>query len=303
MPKDLHKSKVTQKESKHARYYTRHREERKAQSRDYKRDCKVVLKAQKQGLVIASERNTNPIRRSSIDVPSVPAPPQLLVKGNKMMSHSMYQDFITLRNKIDDWVERTRSHLPAMKTSLVSNFPLYLFTGAILATDLHLFLDKYGDIIPSHYLDVWRFHKSVCGMQLALGSGRAQLVLEIDPDMAIPQPNWADVTFWVPQDSTSLSVSIHKRLSLLHSKADRFNVISSKLMHSQIGQWTYEEIERCIQLGQKLYMDWYTVLDDLDDDFTSIWGICPFLKETSHTVYKIGQTLEKLTYLLPHLSK
>ncbi|KIK55262.1 hypothetical protein GYMLUDRAFT_62686 [Collybiopsis luxurians FD-317 M1] len=160
-----------------------------------------------------------------------------------MMSHSMYQDFMTLRNKVNNWVEHTRFRLPAVKTNLISKFPLYLFTGGALATDLHLFLDKYGDIIPSHYLNVWRFHKSVCGMQLALGSGRAWLALKEDPDVAIPQPNWADITFWVPQDSTLLTVSIHKRLSLLHSRADRFNSISIELVHSQIGQWTNKEME------------------------------------------------------------
>ncbi|KIK62159.1 hypothetical protein GYMLUDRAFT_242850 [Collybiopsis luxurians FD-317 M1] len=177
-----------------------------------------------------------------MDIPSVPVHPHLLANGQEM-SHSMYQDFNTLRNKIDNWVECTTARSPAMKTNLVSNFPSYLFTSGALATDLHLFLDKYGDIIPSHYLDVWRFHKSICGMQLALGSGRARLVLEVNPDMAIPQPNWADVTFWVPQDSTPLTVSIHKRLSVLRSKADRFNAISVRLMRSQLEQWTYEEIE------------------------------------------------------------
>ncbi|KIK57520.1 hypothetical protein GYMLUDRAFT_61262 [Collybiopsis luxurians FD-317 M1] len=286
MPQDLHESKVMPKESKHARYYARHHKEHQAQSREYKQGHKFALKeAPQQSLVIETGKNTNSISPPSMEVPLIPVHSQLLVRGEEMTTHSMYQDFITLQNKIDNWVECTMSCSPAVKTCLLSNFLSFLFASSALAMNLHLFIDKYRDTIPYHYLNVPRFHKSV------------------NPDMALPQPNWAGVTFWVPQDSSPFTATIHKRLLVLRLKADRFNGISVRLTHFQLGQWTYEETEQCIQLGQNLYMEWYTVLDDLDDNFTSTWGIQPFLKEMSCMVYKIGQTLEKLTYTLLHLLK
>ncbi|KIK50022.1 hypothetical protein GYMLUDRAFT_253340 [Collybiopsis luxurians FD-317 M1] len=267
----------SKKETKHSRYYAKHRLERQAESREYYHKRTAASKR-------AKRSENGPSSRSRLAV-------KPLV--------SMYQEFLTLRNDIDDWINRTAAQFPLMKPELRSQLSTHLFSGGSLSDELHRFLDRYTRKLKAFDdLDVWRLFKSVCTMQQALGGGRARLVLQFAPNMEIPQPSWGGVSLWTPQ-SLQLSTNIvYQRLLKLRHETERLTEISEKMKRYK-GDWVwkYGEVENCLHLGRNLFLEWYNMLDDLDED-PDISELPMFFKETSRRLYELGQTLEYFTFIL-----
>ncbi|KIK52153.1 hypothetical protein GYMLUDRAFT_64440 [Collybiopsis luxurians FD-317 M1] len=219
----------SKKETKHSRYYAKHRLERQAESREYYHKCTAASKRTKR-----SENGPSSCSRLAVK-PLV----------------SMYQEFLTLRNDIDDWIN-------------------YQYTCKLKAFD---------------DLD-------------ALRGGRARLVLQFAPNMEIPQPSWGGVSLWTPQ-SLQLSTNIvYQRLLKLHHETEQLTEILEKMKwYKGDWVWKYREVENCLHLGRNLFLEWYNMLDDLDEDL-DISELPMFFKETSCCLYELGQTLEYFTFIL-----
>ncbi|KIK53470.1 hypothetical protein GYMLUDRAFT_63713 [Collybiopsis luxurians FD-317 M1] len=205
----------------------------------------------------------------------------------------IYQDFLALRNSVDNWLNCAVPWSPFSDPELKQQFSTYLLSGGMLSNHLPTFDD----------LNFWCFFKSICAMQQALGSGRAKLVFEIAPQMEIPQPSWGSTTLWAPQDLTPSTETIYWRLLKLRSRTDRLQRISRKMQGYNGNMiWRYEEVQRCIQSGRQLYMDWYSMLDNLEEDLSGL-DLPIFLKEVSHSSYDLGQNLEYLMHVLQTLPR
>ncbi|KIK53805.1 hypothetical protein GYMLUDRAFT_63576 [Collybiopsis luxurians FD-317 M1] len=140
-------------------------------------------------------------------------------------------------------------------------------------------------------------------MQQALSSGRARLVFEIAPQMEIPQPSWGDSTLWVLQSSSLSTETIYRCMLKLRTRMDRLMRITQKMQrYTGTLTWRYEQVENCIHSGWELYMDWYNMLDDLEDNPSAV-ELLMFLKETSCTLYNLGQVVEYLTYIFQNVPK
>ncbi|KIK50858.1 hypothetical protein GYMLUDRAFT_252605 [Collybiopsis luxurians FD-317 M1] len=278
----------SQATTKHSRYYAKHRSERQAQSREYKHRRTTASK----------RRETPRVAPHFLDRP------QLLFPRAEGHIVSMYREFHALRNSIDDWWNRAVPQFPAMKPELIPQFSTLLHSGGALSNEVHVFLDHYIDHLSAFDdLDLWRFFKGICAMQQALRSGRARLVFEMAPHMEIPQPTWGSSTLWVLQDLRNSTNIIYRRLLKLRTRTDRLTKITKKMQRYD-GEliWRYEEVEKCIHSGWDLGMDWYTMLDDLEEDPPAT-DLLMFIKEVSHTLYELGQTLEYLTYVLRKLPR
>ncbi|KIK51175.1 hypothetical protein GYMLUDRAFT_252282 [Collybiopsis luxurians FD-317 M1] len=269
-PKQAHMA-GPKEETKHSRYYANHRLERQAQSRKYKRKRAAELRASGGPW----ETESSATKRQ---LPSV---------GTEDYRNAvrMCQEYMTLRNNIDDWLNRAVPQFPVMLSDLRPQFATHLLSGASLASELHGFVDRYISHLPAlDNLDIWRFFKGVCSMQQALGNGRAKLVFELAPHMEIPQPNWGSSTLWVPRGSSIPTDTIYDRLLDLRTRSNRLRKISQKMQRYDGNLiWRYEEVERCIQSARCLYTEWYTMLDDLEGDPTDS-DLLMFLKEVANRV-------------------
>ncbi|KIK50557.1 hypothetical protein GYMLUDRAFT_65212 [Collybiopsis luxurians FD-317 M1] len=283
-----HSGMSSSKNTKHSRYYANHRLERRAQSREYKRKRTAAAKENKQSTVIPPSSNR----------------PQLSSLRGENHAAPMYQEFITLRNSIDDWLTRAVPQYPVMKSEFVQHFSTYLLSGGSLSSDLHVFLDRYiCNLAAFDDLDIWQLFKSLCAMQQALGSGRARLVFEVAPQMEIPQPSWGGSTLWVPRSSSSSTETIYQCVLKLRDRTDRLKKISHKMQgYKGTLTWRYEEVENCIQSGRDLYLDWYTMLDDVEEDPAAV-ELLMFLKEVSRTMYDLGQHIKPEFKQIHPLSK
>ncbi|KIK53583.1 hypothetical protein GYMLUDRAFT_63639 [Collybiopsis luxurians FD-317 M1] len=237
------------KETKHSRYY----------AKKYK--CKWAAELRASGGPREIKSSASECQLSSVGVEN---------------AIPMYQEYMTLRNNIDDWLNRAVPQFPINLSDLKPQFATHLLSGASLSSELHGF---------------------------ALGNGRARLVFELAPQMEIPQPSWGGSTLWVPQRSSISTDTIYERLLDLRARSNRLKKISQKMQRYDGDLiWRYEEVENCIQSARSLYTDWYTMLDDLEGDPTDI-DLLMFLKEVSQSLYNLGQTLAYLVYILQKLPR
>ncbi|KIK65171.1 hypothetical protein GYMLUDRAFT_56599 [Collybiopsis luxurians FD-317 M1] len=278
------------KETKHSQYYANHRLERQAQARDYKRKRAAASKLL---------RSTD-----SKQCSTPPTQPCLSLVQAERHLVPIYQEYFALRNSIDDWANRAVPQFPVMRPEFERRFSTHLFSGSSLSSELHLFLDRYtSNLAAFDDLDIWHFFKGICAMQKVLGAGRARLVFEISPEMDIPQPSWGGAALWAPQALKPSTETIYQRVLTLRARVERLKKISQKIRSYKGGLvWRYEGVEDCIHSARNLYLEWYTMLDDLEED-PDKEELLMFLKETSRTSYELGQTLEFLICTLRTLPK
>ncbi|KIK56406.1 hypothetical protein GYMLUDRAFT_247908 [Collybiopsis luxurians FD-317 M1] len=278
-------------ESKHSRYYASHWKARQAQSRAYYHWCKDAHKTRK----TSSKPSPLPLEKHM----------ETSAAWIEDQRTSMYQEFLSLRNSVDDWMNRSVPQFPILKHKFSQQLPTHLFSGTTLSNQVHVFLDRYLERRANFAdLDIWHFYKGICSMQRGIGSGRARLVYELAPQMVIPQPSWGASTSWVRQDSADSTQTIFTRVLQLRARTNRLIKISSKMQRYRGDLvWRYGEVEECVHSGRALFMEWYTLLDDLDEDLSDVQDLCMLFKEVSRSSYELGQVSEYFIFLLSRLPK
>ncbi|KIK56373.1 hypothetical protein GYMLUDRAFT_247883 [Collybiopsis luxurians FD-317 M1] len=274
------KAKTSTKISKDAAYYARNKARRCAEAREYMR----VKRAAEAAPRTASQKPSP----KDCDATNQISPASQTGDSGSASLTLFYNAFIMCRNDFDTWLD---SSVPQEKNTYFHNWERY---GAGISVRLYQLMSDIQDGTQSQLI-----YKGVCAMQMHLGRRRAERFFSVNArslNQSIPRPSWGQL----------------KYVDLTDNQTDHFNGIVSTLRNEADGiieEWgglgetrrygKIRHMERTADSIEGLYVKWRELLDNEVLVGAKI-DITTLAQEASHTLFVLGEILERVTFALSH---
>jgi hypothetical protein len=202
-----------------------------------------------------------------------------------------YNAFLTCRNEFDTWMD---SSVPQKSDAYFHTWEQY---GAGVSVRLYQLMDDC--ILDSRHLQP--IYKGVCAMQMHLGRRRAEQFFCVNAcslNQSIPCPNWGQLKCMVLTDSALTDDHFNDAVSVLRNETgsviEDWGGLGETRRYGKL-----RHMERTVNLIEELYIKWRDLLDDENLVGVSIDG-ASLVQEASHTLFVLGETLERVTFALSH---